>query len=456
MRVLQLALDFFSLFSFSSYFSTLTTVVLAAVEIRRRKVAKAKEVSAVMDGADWCQMFTERYRPDAVRILDFPHAAEHINDLLEALEKAEKRFPPQVLDRCLHILKHRGPRPLLRIADRLQRCPEGWSHKDALLLSFIREADGSIFPGTAVGSNLAESKGVHEHLDYLRKRESLMQYPQFRRDGWPIGSGMVESAQKNVVEARLKGTGMHWERKNVNPMLALRNAICNDRWKEMWRKAVLQHRKLQALPRSIRAEQRAQALLAGSNASSQESRPQSVATSRPLSPPALFQPTSETAPVTSPPPAPEASQPHSPRPSTRRKRLIHRKRVNSSSQRSAICPCGTPLVLLQGRRTRESCSDRCRQRAYRERQGHIQQSSPPGTATTLPDASRPFAHHQRKRGTRCNTKQVNSSPQGAGGVKGETCLCGTLLVQSMGGRMRESCSDRCRQRAYRQRQRLVS
>jgi hypothetical protein len=38
--------------------------------------------------------------------------------------------------------------------------------------------------------------------DYLHKREALMQYPQFRRDGWPIGSGMVESANKNVVEAR--------------------------------------------------------------------------------------------------------------------------------------------------------------------------------------------------------------------------------------------------------------
>ena len=54
-----------------------------------------------------------------MRILDFPHAAEHINLLLEALEKARMHFPPQVLERCLHILKHRGPRPLLRMADRL-------------------------------------------------------------------------------------------------------------------------------------------------------------------------------------------------------------------------------------------------------------------------------------------------------------------------------------------------
>ncbi len=37
-----------------------------------------------------------------------------------------------------------------RLHQALQRCPEGWSHKDALLMSFIREADGSIFPGTAV------------------------------------------------------------------------------------------------------------------------------------------------------------------------------------------------------------------------------------------------------------------------------------------------------------------
>jgi len=60
-----------------------------------------------------------------------------------------------------------------------------------------------------LGSDLAQHKGVYEHLDYLKKREALMQYPEFQNSGWPIGSGMVESANKNVVEARLKGTGMH-------------------------------------------------------------------------------------------------------------------------------------------------------------------------------------------------------------------------------------------------------
>lgn len=105
-----------------SYFSRLADassfIDLAEVEMRRRQVREAKQVCAVTDGADWCQSLTERYRPDAVRILDFPHAAEHVSLLLEGLEKGNVLFPPQMLERCLHILKHRGPRPLLRLADR--------------------------------------------------------------------------------------------------------------------------------------------------------------------------------------------------------------------------------------------------------------------------------------------------------------------------------------------------
>ena len=61
-----------------------------------------------------------------------------------------------------------------------------------------------------------------------------MQYPQFQDAGWPIGDGAVESANKLVVEARLKGSGMHWAPDHVNPMVALRNIACNDRWDEAW------------------------------------------------------------------------------------------------------------------------------------------------------------------------------------------------------------------------------
>ena len=72
-----------------SYFSRKVTAEeftrLALGEIQRRGVENAKEVGAVMDGSDWLQGFSDYHRPDALRILDFPHAGEHIRPIGEFL-----------------------------------------------------------------------------------------------------------------------------------------------------------------------------------------------------------------------------------------------------------------------------------------------------------------------------------------------------------------------------------
>jgi hypothetical protein len=203
-----------------------------------------------------------------------------------------------------------------------------------------------------------------------------MQYPKYRHDGWPIGSGMVESANKNVVEARLKGTGMHWERKNVNPMLALRNAVCNDRWKEMWQKAVVEQRKQQAQERSEQVKQRAQALLVGSEAASRQALPSQSPTSsqqESSSSPSQWISQQIPPPVTSSAPVPAATCPSSSRLSSRRKQHTARNRVKYSHHQSGkvsreTCVCGTPLIQSIGGRTRQYCSNACRQRTYRQRQ----------------------------------------------------------------------------------------
>jgi hypothetical protein len=209
-----------------SYFSRMidatTFADLAEAEMRRRGVSLAKEVCAVTDGAGWLQGFFDLHRPDALRILDFPHAAEHVNLLLQALQQAGMNVPSDLLVRLLHRLKHRGPSHLIPLLTRLS-------------------------------TSLLQQEGVSEQMGYLCKREAMMQYPAYRRQGWPIGSGMVESANKVVVQARLKGAGMHWERSHVNPMLALRTAACNERWQEVWQEAVTEQkhqRKLQRLDRA--------------------------------------------------------------------------------------------------------------------------------------------------------------------------------------------------------------
>src|SRR5436305_2814470 len=175
------------------------------VETHRRGLEGAAAVCAVQDGAEWLQGLVDYHRADAVRILDFAHAAEYINEIGQAVQAAGGRLPARWLEGVLHRLKHQGPERVLK-------------HLAWLAARYPRPA-------------------VQEKLAYLHKRLAHMQYPTYQAAGWPIGSGSVESANKLVVEARLKGAGMRWERHNVNPMLVLRNAVCNRRWDETWQAA---------------------------------------------------------------------------------------------------------------------------------------------------------------------------------------------------------------------------
>lgn len=190
-----------------SYFSRLsdssTFTDLALVELHRRGIERASRVGVVVDGAVWCQSFVDWHYPEAVRILDFPHASEYITAIGQMVGPQGELLSEVERSRLCHELKHHGP--------------------DAVL-GMLREV-------VEAHPKLEEAANK---LAYLQKRVAQLDYPTFVAQGWPIGSGMVESANKLVVEERLKGPGMHWEGKNVNPMLALRNAICNDRWDETW------------------------------------------------------------------------------------------------------------------------------------------------------------------------------------------------------------------------------
>jgi hypothetical protein len=220
-----------------TYFSRLASAEeftrTALFETHRRGIESSKQVVAVMDGAEWLQNFADHHCPQAIRILDFPHAAQRITAIAQAVW-GETETASTWSRTWLHRLKTEGAQPLLQEVRLLLK-----AHPD--------------------------SEPLRIHLAYLEKRQSQMDYPAFTGNGWPIGSGSVESANKLVVEARLKGAGMHWHRRNVNPLLALRNIVCNDQWDEAWtliedrlRTSARHHRRLQQRKRHVaRQQQRA-------------------------------------------------------------------------------------------------------------------------------------------------------------------------------------------------------
>ena len=194
----------------------------ASAELRRRGIERAKDVCAIQDGAEWIQGFVHSHRHDALRILDFAHAASYVCEIADKVREGGGHLPVKWVDGVLHRLKHDGPTRVLRHLTRLaRRYPQ-----------------------------------LQEQVTYLQKRRELMDYPTYQQQGWPIGSGSVESSHKLVVQARLKGPGMHWRPEHVNPMLALRLALLNERWSEAWQE---QHRLRQHqrhLTRQTRQQQR--------------------------------------------------------------------------------------------------------------------------------------------------------------------------------------------------------
>lgn len=163
---------------------------LALAETHRRGVETAGQVAAVLDGAEWLQGFVDWHRPDALRTrsVDFPHAAGYVGKIGQATWGADTPELAGWLQAQRHHLKHTGP--------------------DALLATL---RDG------VAEQPQAEALGLPQALAYLEKRRAQMAYPAFQAQGWPIASGATESGNQLVVEARLKGAGMHWARAHVDP-----------------------------------------------------------------------------------------------------------------------------------------------------------------------------------------------------------------------------------------------
>ncbi|MGH7158435.1 MAG: hypothetical protein ACREGD_05235, partial [Candidatus Saccharimonadales bacterium] len=182
----------------------------ALPEIHRRGVANANVVASPNDGATWIQGFVDYHAPQAIRILDFSHAQGYIADAGKAVHgEGSDSFKTWYGQRS-HQLKHEPPQQTL-------------SQLEQLLQKTDKQETVAVIEGS---------------LSYLRKREDMLNYPHFVQQGYPIGSGSVESGHKVVMQSRLKQAGMRWAEQHLNPMLALRNLICNDRWPEGWHKIV--------------------------------------------------------------------------------------------------------------------------------------------------------------------------------------------------------------------------
>ena len=201
----------------------------ALAELHRRGLEKAETVVAVNDGAEWIQRFLDYHAPAAIRVIDFAHAAGYVAQAGKAVWSEESETFKKWFASACHRLKHKPPQETIANLRLLQ-------------------------PKAKTDEQAAQLAGAHS---YLQTRVEMLDYAHFRNQGLPIGSGSVESGHKVVFQRRMKGAGMRWAEPNLDPMLALRNLVCNRRWETGWQQIVLfqQGRQLERRLRMAKAKQ---------------------------------------------------------------------------------------------------------------------------------------------------------------------------------------------------------
>ncbi len=178
-------------------------------EAKRRNAENVRPWVVVMDGALclWNAIFRELTGINWVGILDIIHVVEYLWKVGNALHgektpQAEK----WVYDHLLAILQGRVGRVI------------------GGLKQVVIKRD----------LNKSQLKAINEAISYFGNHRQWMKYDEYLKEGYPIGSGVVESACGHTVKNRMEGTGRRWSIQGAESMLLLRSVYTSKDWNEYW------------------------------------------------------------------------------------------------------------------------------------------------------------------------------------------------------------------------------
>jgi len=170
---------------------------------------RAERWVALSDGGAGLEDFLRENFPRVeVVICDYYHVAEYLAALARALHPGQEEAAQAWRQAWCGRLKAEG---------------------GAAVLAGLRALD-------LRGRPAAAKERHREVVRYFANQGHRMDYPEYQRRGWQIGSGPVESACKTVVGQRLKGGGMRWGEDGADSVCHLRALFRSERgqWEGFW------------------------------------------------------------------------------------------------------------------------------------------------------------------------------------------------------------------------------
>ena len=165
--------------------------------IAQRIPQDSVRICLVADGAEWVWKAMAESFPQARQILDFYHAFEHLHVVARA-QWGEKSLPGHQWAESM----------MIRLAD-----AKVTDVLDTLRCMTPRTEDAR--------------EEIRKLIGYLEGQSHRLHYFTDLAEGYPIGSGAIESANKFICHARMKRSGAWWVEETGNDMLRVRCALYN-------------------------------------------------------------------------------------------------------------------------------------------------------------------------------------------------------------------------------------
>ena len=187
---------------------------MARVEAERRGYRRAEVVIALGDGGNWIDPLLDREFRVSARIIDWYHATEHLWDCAKAVHGPQTPAASAMAERLEAFL---------------------WDGKIQRIIAELSEHSKRMGEPEPEDPPQQPRRILRRNAGYFTDHEKHMNYPAFRANGWPIGSGETEASVKQFNK-RVKGTEQFWNEAGIEPILSLRAAwISQDnRWQRYW------------------------------------------------------------------------------------------------------------------------------------------------------------------------------------------------------------------------------
>jgi hypothetical protein len=174
------------------------------LEGTRRRVALCPRFGSVNDGAIWIDRITTTNFSRALQVIDWGHASERLWKVSKAA------FGEGTLE------------------------SKTWAKQQEEQL-WYGHVDKVVIALSALNwAQITCLDDIRQSPAYFETRQTKMNYDHFRQEGYPIGSGTVESGVNTVVHHRLKRQGHGWERQNAQSMLAALSELHSERFLTAW------------------------------------------------------------------------------------------------------------------------------------------------------------------------------------------------------------------------------